>query len=91
MLLTEEEARRKWCPLARSLFISRTSDGMGAAGANRDMPDGMIPSCLASTCMAWRWLDPKKIRDIDLVTSDVVDEQPRRGYCGSFGQIHHGE
>lgn len=91
MLLTEEDAKRKWCPKAISLYREKGyyGSGDGMAGINRDSPSGNIPSCIASFCMAWRWHDPKKLRDIDLVTSDVVDQEPRRGYCGAFGVPQH--
>jgi hypothetical protein len=97
MLLTEQEARLRWCPLARSLWANEVHLGgpshqyVGAAGVNRDTPNGNIPACIASSCMAWRFQDAKQVRDIDLVTSDVVDEIPRRGYCGAFGPVTQGD
>lgn len=90
MLLTEQEARSKWCPLARSTgFLNTNQQGFGVAGYNRDHPSGMIPSCITTSCLAWRWAAQKQVRDIDLVTSDVVDLEPRRGYCGQFGRPEH--
>ena len=60
MYLTEENARKKWCPFARTsdgdASVSRFSQG----GADSDC------LCLASGCMAWRWLTVHEIT----------------GYCG---------
>ena len=82
MLVTEQEAMHRWCPHARQL--SETSRGNYQTGFNRH--DGNdIPSCIAASCMAWRFAEPKKLRDIDLVTSDVVENAPRLGYCGLSG------
>lgn len=93
MILTEEEARKKWCPHAREL--GRAQDGGNisrlVAGYNRGGDGAMIPSCIGSACMAWRWAEAKKIRDIDLVTSDVVDLPPRVGFCGLSGTPDYGD
>lgn len=45
-MLTEEEAKAKWCPFARS---------GNEAGCNRNGENGfaITPHCLGSTCMAW--------------------------------------
>lgn len=49
MLLTEDQARTKWCPHA---LQSDTS-----AGYNRTTKGAVLGTCLcvASECMAWRW------------------------------------
>jgi hypothetical protein len=39
-MLTEDEAKKKWCPLARD---------------NRSEDDESVVDCLASGCMFWRW------------------------------------
>jgi hypothetical protein len=66
--LTEDEAKMKWCPFARTrdgvgndhdLSLNRSYDGKADIGAR----------CLASGCMAWRW----------------VNEVTGRGYCGLAG------
>jgi hypothetical protein len=73
MLLTEAEARQRWCP------FSRVADRHG--GVNRGLgivEDNVLwPSqcvCIASACMAWRWKE---------YTSYVEPEPaPTHGYCG---------
>ncbi len=47
-MMTEAEARKKWCPYAVPF---------GTEGGNR-AKDGALTEptmCLASECMAWRW------------------------------------
>lgn len=48
MLLTEEEAKTKWCPMSRM------------EGNNRHWgSQKYISSCIASECMMWRWSDER--------------------------------
>lgn len=92
---TEAEARGKWCPFARS---AAPISGYNAAGQqiyqlsahNRDNPSGNIPACIASSCMAWRWETEKAICEIDMVSSEVVENKPRLGYCGLCGKPEWG-
>lgn len=51
MLVTEEEAKTKWCPHVRvrhssQAVINRTPDPMPEADFG----------CIGSRCMSWRWL-----------------------------------
>lgn len=51
MIMTEEEAKNKWCPM------SRTPDNDGRV-TNRAGTNGEITRddyCIASACMMWRW------------------------------------
>lgn len=55
MILTEEEARMKWCPETRVAI-----DALGCGSANRfgDGGNSYLGSqtvCIGSACMAWRW------------------------------------
>lgn len=91
MIMTEDEARRRWCPFGMQPIAGYAQPSSGLSTSQTyvisgNRAQGDVPACLASQCMAWRWKDPKVLREIDLVTADVVDEQPRRGYCGAFGR-----
>lgn len=84
-LLTEDEAKTKWCPLARA-----TNCGELPVAVNRigKAPDNDC-RCIASVCMAWRKFDQtgmgpngeKRDRDLDGRTRWVD-----RGFCGAFGK-----
>lgn len=59
-MLTEKEARERWCPFSRLVAMDGDITHAGApTGYNR--PDSKtlgIPSsanCIGSLCMAWRW------------------------------------
>ena len=58
MLVTEEDARSKWCPAARTGAYSDRGP-MGAVTTNRDPRIEVSQSCLclASDCAAWRWAE----------------------------------
>ena len=81
MLVTEKEAQGRWCAFGHQAGFF----GSTPLVFNRQ-PNGDVPSCLGSLCMSWRWEKPKGIREIDLVTTELVDDQPRRGYCGLAGK-----
>ena len=71
MLLTEDEAKTKWCPFVRaSIYEAADNDVSG----NRAGPLRESGGCIASACMAWRWGEP-----------DLLD-RPRRGFCGLSGR-----
>lgn len=89
MIIPEQEALERWCPHARSFFAVQIQGKWVEAVANRDKPDGMIPACIGSKCMAWRWHSAKKIKELDIVSLDVVDQGPRLGYCGLSGKPDH--
>ena len=89
-LLTENEARQKWCPKARVMEYDQAGAGdmPFAATVNRVWKwlgkdrGGEITwescHCIASDCMAWRWLDPDGWAG--------KSEDQRKGYCGAFGR-----
>ena len=48
MLLTEQEAKSKWCPMVRYNWNAPNN----TAGINRN--EGNLNNCIASRCMMWR-------------------------------------
>lgn len=81
MTLTEDEAKKKWCPFVRFATIP---DGAfiynNRVNSTEDIaklyspgdPDG--PSrCIASACMAWHWRYGRNHNSSD------------QGFCGAFG------
>ena len=88
MLLTEEQAREKWCPHVRYLAVFKGAEEKIACGGpyNRGAKDSGLnmSRCIASDCMMWRW--DEKIRTHmwhwDEKKRGVV---ARRGYCGLAG------
>lgn len=70
MLVTEEEAKTKWCPFARKLLDSCN----GRASYNIKDDDERI-RCVASGCMAWRWNNQRTFPDTG-----------NKGDCGLAGR-----
>ncbi len=72
-LHTEDEARGKWCPMAR---VAVMSDNPERGAHNRLIDDEKKlegrAHCIASDCMAWRWHNANAEEEI--------------GYCGAFGR-----
>jgi hypothetical protein len=69
-MMTEDEAKTKWCPMAR------TSSALeGCCSINRLYVSSVTTEtrCIASDCMAWRCIDREGWR------------RPDRGYCGLAG------
>lgn len=75
MLVTETEAKTKWCPMARVVG----APGSEAAGIswNRYPGDASPASsacCIASGCMMWRW-------EAGMVDSQIPQKK-WKGLCG---------
>ncbi|AWJ93269.1 hypothetical protein Sp245p_25945 (plasmid) [Azospirillum baldaniorum] len=86
MLMTEEQARTKWCPHARQTGVTNRDGGM-CATANRAGSEhyGVENcNCIASGCMAWRWV---RVRD-DEGSEDggAAILTQTYGFCGAFGK-----
>jgi hypothetical protein len=87
--MTEEEARKKWCPMVR----------FNATGANRwtfaDCPDDWeakdrenpdMARCIASDCMMWRWnkyLEREASSNVAPYNTTIkAPLEQEGGYCG---------
>lgn len=77
MLVTEEEAKAKWCPFARE-----NDGGFRPTTVNRGI--GETCNCLASACMAWRRKWPGIPDDATITGSPTVVSA--HGYCGLAGK-----
>jgi len=53
MLLTEEEAKTKWCPMVRFITSHNFQGSVRTLINNRD--GGNESVCIASECMWWKW------------------------------------
>jgi hypothetical protein len=84
MIVTEAEARGKWCPFARVVSLYTKAKTQTAIVSNRAC-EGIAPNlsveerqnppsarCIATRCMAWKW-DP---------SSPKSSGNQRCGYCG---------
>ncbi len=91
MICTEEEAKKKWCPMARSAEgIRSRSDGQVYVQSNnsyncvtvsegKELETYHQTVCIASDCMMWR-------REKDTYGDDYGKDIPEdRGYCGLGG------
>jgi hypothetical protein len=76
MTMTEEEARKKWCPQVR-YFVD--ADGLGRT----NMPEDSC-RCIASDCMAWRW-SYDWIKPHDTTLDEYAALSTTLGYCGLAG------
>ncbi|WP_454021255.1 hypothetical protein [Azospirillum sp. Marseille-Q6669] len=82
MMMTEEEARTKWCPHARASDQADPPSSVNRVRTNK--PDGDC-LCVASGCMAWRWSE----EDCTPPGSNGIGEPVEAhavGYCGAFGK-----
>ncbi len=54
MIVTEEEAKAKWCPMARSAWGSEAPTNRTLDGNPR-----LDCMCIGAACMHWRWAGPE--------------------------------
>jgi len=76
--MTEQEARTKWCPMAR---VSTYSVGNPAeSAANRTDEGTPYPAsrCIASDCMMWRWDGDEKEYTFTKQWEDGWEYEPYR-------------
>lgn len=92
MIVTEEQAKTKWCPFARVPFGNRTVNGNRGFDGH---PDESKALCIGSACMAWRELHPRQTREdhsgasIDMasIASKTNRIVRREGPHGSYGRL----
>lgn len=79
MMLTEAEAREKWCPFVRvaAAGVSNLWNRPKALARSVDSLEPKMSMCLASSCMAWRFV-PEGVNG----RPGAVRE---RGFCGLAG------
>jgi hypothetical protein len=86
--MTEEEAKTKWCPFARTRMV----DSEDSPSGNRtDMGDPDLGAfCIGSACMAWRWANGSDIHELERTHPDIPTGQLKgfrdTGYCGLAGK-----
>jgi hypothetical protein len=87
-MMTEDEAREKWCPHTQVSIA--TSESTDAHSDNRRSEYGSSiefesnPVCLGSKCMAWRWARELKVFGADPgLSAEVITD---KGFCGLAGQ-----
>jgi len=79
MILTEEQAIMKWCPMARILFVTGSDqvpsfgDALTSTSYNRN--SNANARCIASGCMLWSW------RTYEGDHKEIIVSQTS-GYCG---------
>lgn len=96
-MLTEKEARERWCPFARAIVATLESDGkcgeptdtVGAAVGNRPGSSQILrqTTCYGANCMAWRWRGwPTRFGTIATAPDEEDITGDRIGYCGLAGK-----
>lgn len=71
MLITEEEAKKKWCPELRL-------DGSNASMLDTGYVVYESSPCIVSGCMMWRWSNK--------IPYESGKKVAKKGYCGLGGK-----
>jgi len=81
--MTEDEAKEKWCPMAR---VTLLSDSKLVGSANRAGLGGRSieedPKCLGSECMMWVTNTKQVISSLNPTVVDDEPCDPPDGHCG---------
>lgn len=98
MLLTEEQAKEKWCPFVRTVkFSPSVSGGIAIMQAialgnrlaeNSDELPG-VTRCIGSACMAWRWVavENPHVHPMLATTEQRYVASETHGFCGLAGGV----
>jgi len=89
-MMTETEAKTKWCPFAR--VVTQTSLGEVIPSAGNKLVDadgaGQLKGskCQGSACMAWRKRVHHENRDKREPEDERIGKYSADGYCGLAGR-----
>ena len=86
--MTEDEAKTKWCPFVRftTPYAAKAVDFI-ATSVDEHWSNRIDDSrCIASDCMAWRWLNNKRTEFDEHGNSFTTSVDPIHGYCGLAGK-----
>jgi hypothetical protein len=72
--MTEEDARKKWCP-----FVRHTRDDDGNFHTTNGQISSGFQTCIASDCACWVW-DGPEIAAISKERVEFIGD--RQGHCG---------
>ncbi|PWC57819.1 hypothetical protein TSH7_25065 [Azospirillum sp. TSH7] len=100
MMMTEQEARTKWCPMVRGQMLIDVDGGQRPVGNGHNRLIHMETSlfeaggggpvcCIASECMAWRQGGTQRRHKENgwVSVNDCETETVEVGYCGAFGKV----
>ena len=80
-MLTEKEAKKKWCPMARACSSRDEELGVTINRGAHGMSD-IDCFCMGSGCMAWR----SEVVSLSHTDRDGEHQEVVMGYCGAFGK-----
>ncbi|HEY1858697.1 hypothetical protein [Acidocella sp.] len=86
-MMTEEEAKTKWCPDVRLRSAGEFPAYNRVQDLGAPFPHALFPnaaSCIGSACMAWRATDNAKQKSLPDGASPPVFVAA--GYCGRAGK-----
>ena len=84
--MTEDEARKKWCPHTRQA-APVDSEASGTAGNRYGMETLEGAKCIASECMAWRSAGERRVREIERRTAEPGSKRPDgEGWGFEYGE-----
>jgi hypothetical protein len=82
-MMTEEEAKTKWCPAVR-VYRRTSHDNVDYSETNRgeDTATPTAHNCIGSACMAWRWGQEYEYAETRLVKDNDSAVARALGYMG---------
>lgn len=93
-MLTEEQAKLRWCPFSRVLLPVNQSgnristfhlEAVRKSGDTRDIAHYEQQQadcrCIASHCMSWRWAGYREVP-----SATVQNQDEAHGFCGLAGK-----